>query len=470
MSHEWIGSEPETSNLLDLADQGIFLGERAAGTTALLQCVWVYNRSIDIDALKKFHEQLQRGLLSRCVERSPLPFGRHRWVTPMHLPAIEIVEVARPREALDTWLDEQAATPLDPERGPGWHLAALPLTDGGTGVSLVVSHCLADGLGLCEVLVDATSGRDELFSLPPAGARRRRRAVLEDARQSLRDAPAVSRALVATARFARQDRDRFRSTTPLAVPAPTGPATPNAAQCECIALPTTTIFVDADEWDARAKQLGGTSNSLLTGFAARLAQRRGRVTAGGSVALALPVSDRRPADTRANAVTNVDLIVDPGPVTTDLSRIRSAIKQALARHAEVPDGRTALLPLVPLLPRWLARRLLIVATGGPTSVVASNLGAIDPATTRVDGTDADYFALQSLFPGVARSLVHRTGGRLALASGRVHGRVFISIIAYQQGRSNSNDELRRDVSGTLADFSLVGTTGWGSPLPVSGAS
>jgi hypothetical protein len=31
----------------------------------------------------------------------------------------------------------------------------LPFTDGGTGVSLVVSHALTDGVGLCEVLADA---------------------------------------------------------------------------------------------------------------------------------------------------------------------------------------------------------------------------------------------------------------------------------------------------------------------------
>ena len=70
------------SNVLDLIDQSAFRGERATGATNLLQCVWVYNRAIDIDGLRQFHHHLQRGRLSRRIERSPLPFGRHRWVSP----------------------------------------------------------------------------------------------------------------------------------------------------------------------------------------------------------------------------------------------------------------------------------------------------------------------------------------------------------------------------------------------------
>jgi hypothetical protein len=44
-----------------------------------------------------------------------------------------------------------------------------------------------------------------------------------------------------------------------------------------------TIFVDAGEWEARAQSLGGTSNALLVGVAARIAQRVGRVADDGSV-------------------------------------------------------------------------------------------------------------------------------------------------------------------------------------------
>jgi diacylglycerol O-acyltransferase len=444
------------SNVLDLVDQTVFLGERATGATCLGQFVWVYDRAIDIDALRQFHHHLRRGRLSRRIERSPLPFGRHRWVSPSDPSDLEIVATPRPREEFDAWLNEQAAVPLDAEHGPGWHLAVLPFTEGGAGVSLVVSHCLADGLGGCLAVVDAACGYDNAISWPAAGSRRRWRALREDARQTARDIPGIGRAVVAAARFAGRNRGRAGSAT--------APAAPLAGADEFITIPTATIFIDADEWDTLAHALGATSNTLLAGLAARLAQRVGRVTADGSVTLAMPVNDRTADDTRANAVTNVDVTVDPAPATTDLREMRAAIKQALIRHREVPDERWALLALIPLLPKRLFRRMVSVAAGGATSVVSSNLGSVNPATNRPDGTDADYFAMKSLYPGMTKATMHRAGGVLALLSGRAHGQVFVSALAYQPG--SSNDDLRQDLSNTLNDFSLTATTGWRRHTPV----
>jgi hypothetical protein len=453
------------NNVIDLFDQTVFLGERATGATNLLQCVWIYNRAIDIDGLREFHRQLQQGRLSRRVERSPLPFGRHRWVSPSGQSDLEIVATPRPREEFDAWLVEQANTPLDAEHGPGWHLAVLPFTDGGAGVSLVISHCLTDGVGLCEALADAASGRHDPINWPAAASRRRWQAVREDTRQTARDLPAIGRALVAAARFARRHRGGAGSaTTPSSKPLATPPALYRGAD-KRITLPTATIFVDANEWDARAESLGGTSNTLLAGVAARLAQRVGRIAADGSATLTLPVNERTAGDTRANAITNVDFTVDPAPATTDLSEIRAAIKQALIRSQEETNERFELLHLAPLLPQWLARRLVGVSANGATGVVSSNLGAVNPAAHRPDGTNADHFVMKPLGPGVTEAIMHRLGGLLVLLSGRTHGQVFVSVLAYQPDRVNSNNILQHDLSSTLSDFSLTATTGW--PCPVS---
>ena len=325
------------SNVLDLVDQSFFRLEQAAGVG---QCVWVYDRPVDIDGLRRFHEHLQRGRLSRRIERSPLPFGRHRWVSPSDQPELEIVATPRPREEFDAWLDEQANIPLDAEHGPGWHLAMLPFTDGGAAVSLVLTHCLTDGIGGCVAIVEAACGYDSAIDWPAAGSRRRWQALRQDARQTVRDIPAIGRAAVAAARFARRNRGRAGSATP--------PPAPLAGVDELVALPTATIFLDADEWDARADSLGGTSNTLLAGLAARLAERVGRVAADGSVNLAMPVNERVADDTRANAVAMVDITVDPASASTDLREIRAATKQALIRHREVPDERQA--PAAPRSP------------------------------------------------------------------------------------------------------------------------
>ena len=247
-------------NVLDPFDQTVFDGERATGATSLLQVIWVYDHAVDLDALRRFHTHLQRGRLSRRIERSPLGFGRHRWVSPDNQSELEVSAIPRPRAGFDAWLDEQSDKPLDAENGPGWHLAVLPFTDGGAGVSLVLSHCLADGGGLLEALAAAADGRTDPITWPAAGSRPRLRALAEDARQTVRDLPVIASALAAAARLARRDGGSH----PVAQPA----APKND---DTISVPTTTVFLRAEEWDDRAESLGGTSNTLLAGVAARLA-------------------------------------------------------------------------------------------------------------------------------------------------------------------------------------------------------
>jgi hypothetical protein len=111
-----------------------------------------------------------------------------------------------------------------------------------------------------------------------------------------------------------------------------------------------------------------------------------------------------------------------------------------------------------------------VALGGATTSGSSNLGAVDPAANRPDGTEADYFAMKSLLVGATQATIHQTGGLLGLLSGRVHGQVFVSVVAYQPGCSNSNDGLRQHISSVLSDFSLTATVDWPCPEPVGRAA
>jgi hypothetical protein len=104
--------------------------------------------------------------------------------------------------------------------------------------------------------------------------------------------------------------------------------------------------------------------------------------------------------------------------------------------------------------------LVGVATGGATNVVASNLGATPPPLNRPDGSDADYFAMKSLYPGMTKSIMHRTGGVLALLSGRVGHRVFVSVLAHVPGLIESTDDLWQHLSSVFDDFSLTAATGW----------
>ena len=410
----------EMTNILDLADQALFLGERATGATSVIQCIWVYDRAIDIDGLRRFHHHLQRGRLARRIERSPLPFGRHRWVMGSDSSDIEFTQTPRPREEFDAWLTDQAHTPLDAEHGPGWHLAVAAIhrrRDRREPGSRSFPHRRSrTGHGV---------GRGDLRPLTmrscglAAGSRRRWRALREDARQTARDIPAVGRATRAAFRMARRHRGDAK--------APARASKHIEFPDERITLPSATAFIDASEWDARAQSLGGTSNALLAGLAADAAQRMGRVTAGdGAVMLSIPVNERTDGDTRANAVTNVDVTVDPTNATTDLRGIRAAIKQALVHHNAVPDERLALLPIVPLVPKRLMRRMVSVATGNAASVVSSNLGevpsAVDPAgrhrrgllhgAVRLPGGDPSDDAPHGWGPGLHFGTGQRQGRHL----------------------------------------------------------
>jgi hypothetical protein len=126
----------------------------------------------------------------------------------------------------------------------------------------------------------------------------------------------------------------------------------------------------------------------------------------------------------------------------------------------VLNERFELLPLAPLLPQWLVRRVVSVSAGSPTSVVSSNLGEVNPAAYRPDGTAADRFVMRSLGQGVTKAVMHRLGGLLVLLSGRTDREVFVSVLSYQPGHSNTNDALHQHLSSTLTDFSLTGTFSW----------
>ena len=250
-------------NRLAYVDHGFFAGQRAADQDEVMQVVWVYDHAIDFEGLRRFHHNLGHGLLGRRIERSPLPFARHRWVLDRGPSDIDIAECARPRAELSDWADERAQLPTDPERGPGWHLGVLPLMDGSTAVSLVASHYLLDGLGFLGAIAEALWGNTRDLRYPPPRSRTRLRAVVQDARQTARDAPEAARALVA---FAKQARRQRHDTAPS--PAPRPVTLRGGDGDDAVVVPGTTIRIDLDHWDARALALGGTTNTLAAGLTA----------------------------------------------------------------------------------------------------------------------------------------------------------------------------------------------------------
>jgi hypothetical protein len=449
-------------NRLAFIDHAVFAEHTANGRNLVIQVVWVYEHPIDIDGVRLFNRNLGYGLLGRRIERSP--FGRYRWVSGHEPPSdIDIAERARPRAELSDWADERSQLPTDPECGPGWHVGVLPLTDGSTAVSLVVSHYLIDGFGLTLTIVDALLGKTRDLGYPPPHSRTRVRAVAQDARQAVRDTREAGRVLVVMAKAARRRRqERTQS------PAPRQVALRGGDGHDRVVVPVITMHIDADDWDARAKDLGGTGKTLLAGFAAKLGERIGRQRAGdGAVTLQLPLSTHTEHDSRALAASVTQLSTDTTRITTDLCDVRAAIKQALTTLRETPYESFQILWLVPFVPKRALKRIGDAMGADPNHpVFCSNLGDLGLLVYALARNDAEYATIDAGLnrlqivrvsgQHLSRQSLERTGGQMMLQSWRIGGKIAITIEAYQPGAENTKPALRELAARTLAEFDLTG--------------
>ncbi len=436
-------------------DQAFFAGQYAAGQTEVMQVVWLYEHPIDFDGLRRFHQNFRHGLLARLIERSPLPFGRHRWVVDRGPSDIDIAECARPRAELSDWADERSQLLADPERGPGWHLGVLPLTDGSTAVSLVASHYLLDGIGFFVAIVQAILGNTRDFGYPTPRSRTLLRAVAQDARRTARDAPEAARALVEYAKMTRRQRHDK------AQPPPPRPVAPSAGASDSpVVVPGVTIGIDLADWDLRAKALGGTSATLAAGLTAKLAEHLGRRRdSDGAVTLQVIMSDRIEGDTRAVAVSFARVSVDPTGLTKDLSTARADIKEALETLRETPNESLRLAALTPFTPKRIWKQGVDAAFADPARpVIFSNLGDVGSMVSSLDGTHCDYAFARGTRQNVTRQWLERTGGQMQLLSFRVAplGKIFMHFLAYQPGAENTKPALRELVARTLAEFDVTG--------------
>lgn len=442
-------------NTLAYIDQGSFLALRALGRGPLIQFTWIYDRAVDLDGLRRFHANLGFGLLGRRIERSALPFGRDRWVAAPGPATIEVAAEDRPRAEVWEWADERLRLPVDPQHGPSWHLGVQPLTGGGTAVTLIVSHSVGDAKAIIDATVDAVSGVRRDLGYPPPGYRTRRQAMREDGRRALLDVPEMAKAVVAAARVARKESEGL-STSVKSGGKPRASRGAGADSGEVV-VPNSVVFFDVEQWDRRAQELGGSSNSLFVGLGARLGHILGRVDADGMVRVSLPVSERTPGDTRANALTATTVTVDPSTVTTDLGQVRSDLKTALTALADTPNELLGPLALVPLTPAFLVRRLegLVQQVGNP--IGCSNLGVLPPETSRPDGTEADYLTLRMLEPKITTTVLDRMGGLLFVGSGRTDRHVSVTVGSWVAGGTNTRAALREAFAQALTDMGLVGT-------------
>ena len=443
---------PPSEHRLEFLDQTALELMRVAGRSQLMQCIWVYEHALDRQGLKRFHQNLYRSLGGRLIERAPVPFGRPRWVRPKgDPPPIHVASRSRPRADLLDWADELADLPIDPEWGPGWHLAVQPFDDDSTGVCIVCSHVIFDGVGGIMAIVEAITGniRDGGYDAP--GARTRKQAVSADLRQAVRDLPLTLGTVIKAVKMAGRMRDEFTKMRGVkASPTEDGH----------VVVPSVAVYIDVGEWDATAISLGGNSYSLLAGFAAKLAEHLGRQRdSDQAVTLVMAINMRESLDDdRALAMAFATATVDASTATSDLSEIRTAVRVAREKAKTEKDPAMELMALIPWMPKLGAKIVaqLLFAYSEDLPVSCSNLGDLPPDLAQADGTPAEYVLIRALDTDVTLGEMQRSHGQLVVVSGRINGKVSISVEAYELGAENSKERLRAVVAQVLDEFGLTG--------------
>lgn len=419
------------------------------------QFLWWFDESVQRVDLEKLRDNLSDGLLARRVVASTVPTARDRWVASnvshsldFHPDFIESTEVS-------AWADGRIDRDIDPETGLGWRLSAAPLTNGGTVLSLVASHMVADGGALIAAFVAANSPSEQSRPVPSAGGIA---AIASDLRDAADQVRSVAGWLVNTAASA------------LPIPARSGPdaavprSRPTRSQPTAGAVdaawvsPHAVAEVDAGAWKAAAQRWGGTSNSLFIAVLTAASLQAGRASIGDSVQWSLPVSDRTVDDTRSNATKIVKIEV---PVTDaadrDLSTIRAASKAAFtafaARQAAGLPPAGISQALVQMLPDAVVARVPQPRDGAEG--LASNLGVLPEVFTTVAGIRARAVSGRATFAGADAAFARSLDGGLTAWVCETDASVTVTVHAMDPDRFVDDQALRDHLAEALNRWELT---------------
>ncbi|RIK00071.1 MAG: hypothetical protein DCC47_22565, partial [Acidobacteria bacterium] len=278
-------------NRLSVVDEIFLYRHRGLGLPVALQGLWRTGDTVGAPLLISLHDALGRGPLGRRVVRPHVPGARPRLE-----PGLRSYPLRYPPEPIPT---------------------ATRVEGGGTVVSLVCSHVLADARGLIDAVADALAER-----IRPSDPER-----VSD----LRDAARLVRRVARGLRRARWSPTTGKPPRPRPIRSPAR---------------TALLDVDALAWDTAADTAGGTPNSLFLALATGVAHRAGL---DWPVRIAVPVDGRTAAPGlpgAGNGVTMTEVVVDASDTPAS---IRHHARAAYTRGREgaphgLPDEALQLLP------------------------------------------------------------------------------------------------------------------------------
>jgi hypothetical protein len=460
--------EPAASNRLTYDDDLFLRTRRVLGVAVVNQTVWRLPAPLDADAVRALHRGLADGPLQRVVQPARLPGARARWAaSAVSLdPLVESTPV--PDDAVLTWADRQAQANLDPATGPTWALAAAPTASGGSVLSYVTSHVVADGgmhVGALQAAVAAAGFRaDDAGAFASASGTRRlpregeriRTGLVADLRDATGQASAAIGGLRHAARqgsappmLAQQSADRPRP----------GPRTDDAQPAT---PPVVVVDTDASTWHRAAHAAGGTANSLLIAVCTEILLAAGVATAGMPVRVSVPVSLRGREDLRSNATSGVSIAVDttvtPAPeragVVADLGQIRAGAAaefRALTSGTRV-DTLGPLKPFLQMVPDAVAKRAARDATA--PLCLASNLGRLPATFAAPLGTSASSVLMRGVTQGLTRGRLRQMRGGLDSWWSEHDGVATLVVLGLDDERLGEPGQVRAAVEAVYARHAL----------------
>lgn len=401
---------------------------RGLGLPIVMQGVWRTDSVVDPSALDQLCARVASGPLGRRVRRPRIPGARPEFIAdPCHYP-LSFRSEPIATESVIEWADAAALVSVDPERGPGWRIAATYDSDGGTVVSVTCSHVLADARGLIGALSDAMQRKPS----PPCD--HTGHSDLTDARST------VSRVLRGTTRavggliVSPARRAELRGFT-----------TPAAAtrRSQRHSVTTAVLEIDRAQWDNVAASSGGTANSLFLACVGELARAENKTA---TVTLSVPMNVRT-TDRGDNSVDNsVAMVAIPLTPSTTLAQIRALCRDAFeAPPMSSPAGFPA--ELLQVVPDRVAHRL--ADRPGQRDALCSNIGAVD--IDQFEGHRTAGLALRAVHPGASAAQLDDTSTRVSGYLCRNHATYTLSLVSFE---SADNQALRTLACNTLEKFGI----------------
>ncbi|CCQ17660.1 putative uncharacterized protein [Rhodococcus sp. AW25M09] len=410
------------STRLSVIDEIFLRTHRGYGIPIALQGVWRTAETVSRAELDRVHDELAVGELGRRVGRPRIPGARLRWdissqSLPLHYAADAVEDVIG-------WADAQADVPLDPQFGPGWRLTAAPVAHGGTVVSLVCSHALADARGLIDAAAHSFSGNSAPIPALRPGS---------DAKDAISMILTVlGRSIVATAKLwvSKKARAELRA---FATADSAGISPHEARDMHAVILD-----ISAAEWDSAAARAGGSANSLFVSIVAATMSEL------GSPAVTIDIPFRTgTGDANSIGMATVAVRGDDSPAA-----IRIACKAAFA----VPVGAPAGYPpeIVQLLPHRLAAKL--TSTPGRGEVLCSNIGDIPSGVTALGPYRSAGLATRAIHPNLSSA---SSTIRMSTYISRMDGNYTLSLVCTDDTLAGSSAELTSAVQRALATRNLA---------------